>query len=126
VAPKACTVRLDLAAASAAFFYFSVVGERYEAHTLLRVGQGIKDRAAGNSPLGEGIDLTSRMDSLARLGATHYFIRLASRNVGPARLFDEKQPTVLLQFQLSKHNLLYVLAEYVGSIRPVSSGMRTK
>jgi succinoglycan biosynthesis transport protein ExoP len=88
-----------LAAGSAAFLYYGIVGERYEAHTLLRVGQGIKDRAGGSSPLGEGIDFTSRMDSLARLGATDYVIRLAARNVGPERLFDEKQPTLWTQLQ---------------------------
>ena len=97
-----------LAAAGAAFLYFGVVGESYEAHTLLRVGQGIKDRASGNSPLGEGIDFTSRMDSLARLGATDYVIRLAARNVGPERLLGEAHPTLLSQLQdeLSKYDLL--------------------
>lgn len=97
-----------LAAAGAAFLYYSIVGERYEAHSLLRVGQGIKDRAGGASPLGEGIDFTSRMDSLARLGATDYVIRLAAKNVGPERLFDEKEPTLWEQLreELSKHNLL--------------------
>jgi polysaccharide biosynthesis transport protein len=97
-----------LATAGAAFLYFSVVGERYESYTLLRVGQGIKDRAGSNSPFGDGIDFTSRMDSLARLGATDYVIRLAAKNVGLERLFDAKHPTLLTQLQneLSKHNFL--------------------
>ena len=42
------------------------------------------------------------------LGATDYVIRLAAKNVGTERLFDEKHPTLLAQFQkeLLKHNLL--------------------
>ncbi|MCK7472597.1 MAG: hypothetical protein MZV49_01505 [Rhodopseudomonas palustris] len=52
------------AAAAVALLVYASVGERYEPYTLLRVGQGIKDRSIGSagSPLGEGVDLVSRID----------------------------------------------------------------
>jgi uncharacterized protein involved in exopolysaccharide biosynthesis len=97
-----------VAAAAGAFLFYSVVGERYEAYTLLRIGQGIKERAAGgNSPFGDGIDLPGRMDSLAKIGQTDYVVRLAAIGVGPERLFDERQATLLSRFRrtISKYIL---------------------
>ena len=83
----------------AASFIYAAVGERYEAYTLLRVGQGIKDRTTGviNAPLGEGIDLTSRLDSLARIGATDHVIQQAAMQVGPDRLLQGFETTLLAQ-----------------------------
>ncbi len=56
---------------------------------MLRVGQGIKDRSAGSvgGPFGEGLDLVSRIDSLARIATTDHVIRQAALQVGFARLF---------------------------------------
>ena len=80
------------AAATVALLVYASVGERYEPYTLLRVGQGIKDRSIGSagSPLGEGVDLVSRIDSLARIVTTDHVIRLAATSVGFDRLFNEK------------------------------------
>jgi uncharacterized protein involved in exopolysaccharide biosynthesis len=63
---------------------------------LLRVGQGIKDRSAGTStgPFGEGVDLSSRIDSLARLVATDHVIREAAKNTGFDQLFQTRSKTL--------------------------------
>ena len=71
---RATYVALVLTSA-AAFLFYSTVGERYESYTLLRVGQGIKDRSTGGL-LGEGPDLTSRIESLARIATTDQVRRL--------------------------------------------------
>lgn len=82
-------------ASAAAFLFHSTIGDRYESYTLLRVGQGIKDRSAG-SILGEGPDLTSRIESLARIATTDQVIGLAASEVGFGRLFktDKSSPVV--------------------------------
>lgn len=102
-----------LAASAGAFVFYSVIGERYEAYTLLRVGQGIKERAAGGTPFGDGIDLTSRMDSLAKIGATDHVIREATINVGPERLFNEKHATLFSRFRetISEYNFIKAWSE---------------
>ena len=87
---RAIYVALVLTSA-AAFLFHSAVGERYESHTLLRVGQGIKDRSTGGL-LGEGPDLTIRIESLARIATTDHVIRLAASEVGFGRLFKEDEP----------------------------------
>ena len=74
----------------AAFFFYSTVGERYESYTLLRVGHGIKDRSTGGL-LGEGPDLTSRIELLARIATTDHVIRLAASEVGFSRLFKKDE-----------------------------------
>jgi succinoglycan biosynthesis transport protein ExoP len=93
-----------LMASFAAFLFYGAVGERYEAFTLLRIGQGIKDRLAGtqSGPFGEGIDLVSRMDSLARLGATNHVIREAASKVGFDSLFHGHESTL---FSKLRHTL---------------------
>jgi succinoglycan biosynthesis transport protein ExoP len=88
-----------LAASLAAFAFYSVTGARFEAYTMLRVGQGIKERTGGNNPLGDGIDLTSRMDSIAKIAVTDHVVRLATIQVGPDRLFDETYATFLSRFR---------------------------
>jgi uncharacterized protein involved in exopolysaccharide biosynthesis len=80
-----------LLTSAAAFIFHHAVGERYESYTLLRVGQGIKDRSTG-SLLGEGIDLTSRIESLARIATTDQVIRLAASEVSFSRLFPKEEP----------------------------------
>lgn len=102
-----------LAASAGAFVFYSVIGERYEAYTLLRVGQGIKERAASGTPFGDGIDLTSRMDSLAKIGATDHVIREATINVGPERLFNEKHATLFSRFRetISEYNFIKAWSE---------------
>lgn len=75
---------------AAGFIFHSAVGDRYEAYTLLRVGQGIKDRSAGGI-LGEGPDLTSRIESLARIATTDQVIGLAASEVGYSRLFKKNK-----------------------------------
>jgi polysaccharide biosynthesis transport protein len=89
-----------LVASAAAFLFYVAVGERYEAYTLIRVGQGIKEKAAGgSSPFGDGIDLTSRMDSLARIATTDHVIRQAALNTGVGRLFDSNEQSLLATFR---------------------------
>ncbi len=75
---------------AAAFLFHNTVGERYELYTLMRVGQGIKDRSAGG-PFGEGPDLSSRIDLLARIATTDQVIRLAASQVGFSRLFTKSE-----------------------------------
>ncbi len=84
-------------ASGAAFLFHDTVGERYEPYTLLRVGQGIKDRSAGavGGPFGEGIDLVSRIDSLARIVTTNNVIRQAALQVGFERLFPHREAGLL-------------------------------
>jgi succinoglycan biosynthesis transport protein ExoP len=76
-------------ASGAAFLFYGTVGERYESYTLMRVGQGIKDRSAGGTPFSDGIDLVSRIDSLARIVTTDHVIRQAAEQVGFDRLFQK-------------------------------------
>jgi polysaccharide biosynthesis transport protein len=105
-----------LLAAGVAFLVHSTVGERYEAYTLLRVGQGIKDRSAGtvSGPFGEGIDLVSRIDSLARLATTDHVIRAAATEVGFDRLFPRNETSWLATLRSSSTTWLTELlpAEY--------------
>jgi polysaccharide biosynthesis transport protein len=94
-----------------AFLYYSVVGERYASYTLLRVGQGIKDRSAGavGGPFGEGVDLQSRMESLARIATTDHVIRLAASQVGFERLFEK---------QKESFDFLQTLPEQLDFLKP--------
>jgi uncharacterized protein involved in exopolysaccharide biosynthesis len=95
---------------AAAFLYYSAVGERYESYTLLRVGQGIKDRTTGG-PFGEGPDLTSRIESLARIATTDQVIRLAASQVGFDRLFKKNEGGLTPAIrQLAEH---FRVAEYL-------------
>jgi polysaccharide biosynthesis transport protein len=87
---RAIYVALVLTSA-AAFLFYSTVGERYESYTLLRIGQGIKDRSTGGL-LGDGPDLTIRIESLARIATTDHVIRLAALEVGFDRLFKKDEP----------------------------------
>jgi uncharacterized protein involved in exopolysaccharide biosynthesis len=100
---RAIYVALVLTSA-AAFLFYITVGERYESYTLLRVGQGIKDRST-SSLLGEGPDLTSRIESLARIATTDQVIRLAASEVGFNRLFKKDEPslTVAVREWLAPH-----------------------
>jgi len=88
-----------LVTSSAAFLYYAVSGERYEAYTLLRAGQGIKERSGNtNGPLGEGVDLQSRMESLSRIAKIDHVILEAAAAVGYDRLSSNSNPTLLAQF----------------------------
>jgi polysaccharide biosynthesis transport protein len=74
---------------------YVLVGERYEAYTLLRVGQGIKERAIStNSAFGDGVDLAVRIDSLARIGLTDHVIRQAVIKVGRNRVTPKNEKTL--------------------------------
>ena len=77
----------------------AVIGERYEAYTLLRVGQGIKERTVNtNGPFGDGVDLASRIDSIARIGTTDFVIRQSISQVGKERVTRNKESAVLAWF----------------------------
>jgi succinoglycan biosynthesis transport protein ExoP len=93
--------------AGAAFLFFNIVGERYESYTLLRVGQGIKDRSANatGGPFGENVDLVSRIESLARIGKVDHVIRLAALKVGPNRLFQDTEETLSSELRKTATNL---------------------
>jgi uncharacterized protein involved in exopolysaccharide biosynthesis len=85
---------------SAAFLYYAAVGERYEAYALLRVGQGIKERTSdGRLPFADGVDLQSRMESLARISKTDRVIQEAASQVGYDRLFPEAETTLMSKFR---------------------------
>jgi succinoglycan biosynthesis transport protein ExoP len=100
-----------------AFLVYGMIGERYEAYTLLRVGQGIKDRTANpdNGNLGEGVDLAARIDSLARIGATDHVLQMAASNVGYDRLFQDDEAPLLFKLRMAaKSYFLKTLPEYFG------------
>jgi len=86
-----------LLTSGAAFAYYAAVGERYEAYTLLRVGQGIKERSGPN--VGDGVDLQSRMESLSRIAKIDQVVQEAANDVGYDRLAPESRTTLLSQFQ---------------------------
>src|SRR3954471_1415728 len=77
-----------LLTSGAAFLYHEQAGERYEAYTLLRVGQGIRERSGNSNPFGEGVDLQSRMESLSRIVKIDHVIHQAAGQVG----FDQLSP----------------------------------
>ncbi len=83
-----------LATSSAAFLHYAASGERYEAYTLLRAGQGIKERSGNNNgPMGEGIDLQSRMESLSRIAKIdHVIFEAAGALSGMTALFLQLEP----------------------------------
>jgi len=89
-----------LLTSSAAFLYYAVSGDRYEAYTLLRAGQGLKERSASatNGPLGEGVDLQSRMESLSRIAKIDHIILEAAGAVGYDHLSSNTHPTLLARF----------------------------
>jgi uncharacterized protein involved in exopolysaccharide biosynthesis len=89
-----------LLTSSAAFLYYAVSGDRYEAYTLLRAGQGLKERSASatNGPLGEGVDLQSRMESLSRIAKIDHIILEAASAVGYDHLSSNTHPTLLARF----------------------------
>ena len=105
-------------AAAAAFIFYSAVGERYESYTLLRVGQGIKDRSSGGL-LGEGSDLTSRIESLARIATTDQVIRSAASEIGFNRLFkkDESSLTSAVREWLAS-DVLQALPAHFDFLKP--------
>jgi len=81
-----------LAATVAALAFHHIVGTRYEAYVLLRVGQGIKDRSAETaSNLFDGVDLAARIESVARIGTTDYVIRQAADQVGREKFEKNRQ-----------------------------------
>jgi polysaccharide biosynthesis transport protein len=86
---RAIYVALVLTSA-AAFLFYDTVGERYQSYTLLRVGQGIRDRPT-DALLGEAPDLTSRIESLGRIATTDHVIRSAASAVGFSRLFKKDE-----------------------------------
>jgi len=106
-----------------AFLFYTAFGERYESSTLLRVGQGIKDRSASTlvgGSFGEGMDLASRIDSLARIVTTDHVIRQAALRVGLDRLF--KKPEADLFFQLrervAEFDFLQLLPKQLDLLNP--------
>ena len=90
-----------LLTSGAAFGYYAVSGDRYEAYTLLRSGQGIKERSGGSpngGPLGEGVDLQSRMELLSRIAKIDHVILEAANAVGYDRMSSNTHPTLLARF----------------------------
>jgi uncharacterized protein involved in exopolysaccharide biosynthesis len=90
------TILCLILTSGSAFLYYAVVGERYEAYTLLRVGQGIKERSGNNLNVPfEGIDLQSRLESLSRLARIDQVIQEAAKSVGYDRLNSEANETLM-------------------------------
>lgn len=112
-----------------AFLVYGLIGERYEAYTLLRVGQGIKDRTANpdHGNLGEGVDLAARIDSIARIGATDHVIQLAASSIGDDRLFQEEEAPLLFKLRMAaKSYLLDTFPEYFGPLLQDQKGQDHK
>ncbi len=101
----------------AGLLFHATVGERYESYTLLRVGQGIKDRPAGGI-LGEGPDLTSRIESLARIATTDHVIRLAASEVGFSRLFKKDESSPMLEARARLASGLQALPAQFDFLKP--------
>ncbi|MDQ8728056.1 hypothetical protein [Bradyrhizobium sp. LHD-71] len=81
-----------LLTSAAAFGYYTLVGQRYEAYVLLRAGQGIKERSGtANVSFGEGVDLQSRMESLSRIAKIDHVMQEAVKNTGYDRLFPKSE-----------------------------------
>jgi succinoglycan biosynthesis transport protein ExoP len=120
---RAIYVALVLTSA-AAFLFYSTVGERYESYTLLRVGQGIKDRPTGGL-LGEAQDLTSRIESLGRIASTDHVIRLAASEVGFSRLFKEDEPGLASAVR-EWLAFLQALPEQLDFLKPRTEANRAK
>jgi uncharacterized protein involved in exopolysaccharide biosynthesis len=97
---KAIVASSVFAASLLTFLAYASIGERYESYTLLRVGQGIKDRSAGanTGPFGDGADLSIRIDSLARLVTTDHVVREAASSTGFDRLVAARNNTLLASF----------------------------
>jgi succinoglycan biosynthesis transport protein ExoP len=94
---------ITLLTSGGAFLYANTAGERYEAYTLLRVGQGIRDRSANSvGGLGESADLSGRIDSLVRIATTNQVIGLAASRVGFNRLFKKQKDSKQEDSKLSK------------------------
>jgi uncharacterized protein involved in exopolysaccharide biosynthesis len=117
-----------LMASILAFFAYAVMGERYESYTLLRVGQGIKDRSAGTStgPFGEGVDLASRIDSLARLVATDHVIQEAAKNTGFDQLLQTRSKTLLSMLPPLAASLVQALPKQFSSFQLSSNATDTE
>jgi succinoglycan biosynthesis transport protein ExoP len=111
---------------AAAFIFYSTVGERYESYALLRVGQGIKDRSTGGL-LGEGPDLTIRIESLARIATTDQVIRLAASEVGFSRLLKDDEPSLTSAVrEWLAHSFLQALPEQLDFLKPRTEANGTK
>jgi succinoglycan biosynthesis transport protein ExoP len=110
-----------------AFLAYAAMGERYESYTLLRVGQGIKDRSAGTStgPFGEGADLSSRIDSLARLVATDHVIREAAKNTGFDQILQTRNKTLFSTLPQVAANLVQALPKQFSSFQMFSGATDT-
>lgn len=109
----------------AAFLFYSLAGERYEPYTLLRVGQGIKDRSANatGGPFGENVDLVSRVESLARIGKVDHVIRLAALKVGPQRLFQDTEETLSSKLRKATTSLaFFALHKQSDAAKPQRNG----
>ena len=108
-------------ASAAGFLFYNSVGERYESYTLLRVGQGIKDRST-SGPFGEGPDLTSRIESLARIATTDQVIRLAASQVGSDRLFKKPEGSLISSARewIGQFDFLQALPEQLDFLNPGS------
>ena len=76
-----------LAVTVAAYYVHQRIGNRYEAETLLLVGQGLKERTSTDSAR-QG-DAVGRLNSLARIVETDDLIRKTADVIGFRRLFPD-------------------------------------
>jgi len=108
-----------------AYIFYSAVGERYDAYALLRVGQGIKDKQSStvNAAFSEGMDLSSRVDSLARIVTTDHVIRQAAARVGFDRLSKKpEQPGAISRFVqfVTSYDYLQLIPKQLAFLKPAS------
>jgi polysaccharide biosynthesis transport protein len=112
---------------AAGFLFYDTFGERYEAYTLLRVGQGIKDRST-SGPFGDGPDLTGRIESLARIAATDQVIRLAASQTGSDRLFKKLKGSQISTVSewIGQFDFLQTLPAHFDFLKPGSGPDKAK
>lgn len=109
-----------------AYMFYSAVGERYESYALLRVGQGIKDKQSStvNAAFSEGMDLSSRVDSLARIVTTDHVIRQAASRVGFDRLSQKPEaPGAVARFItfVTTYDYLQLIPKQLSFLKPAPS-----
>jgi uncharacterized protein involved in exopolysaccharide biosynthesis len=120
-------IYLGVALASGlAYLFFNAVGERYESYALLRVGQGIKDKSTAtlNAPFSEGMDLSSRVDSLARIVTTDHVIRQAASRVGFDRFAKKAEaPGAVSQFiqGVTNYDYLQLIPKQLSFLTPAAA-----
>ncbi len=121
-------IYLGVALASGlAYLFFNAVGERYASPTRCR-GSGKASRTKStttlNAPFSEGMDLSSRVDSLARIVTTDHVIRQAASRVGFDRFAKKAEaPGAVSQFiqGVTNYDYLQLIPKQLSFLKPAAA-----